>query len=202
MDIDVELLTDIKEYLKYRLTCFINYENYIHIAKYDHVINSRYCKVSRIKKRLVYLLTYTKYHYFVTFTFDNNIINKCDRTKRDLIKNTLNNFSADILYILNVDYGSQTEREHYHCIVGTNDDNDFNSYLKLTYPCFSHCQHIRLNSNDIKKVSKYINKLSNHCIKDSTKNKRIVYNFKGYDSITDINDRFYLFTKHKHKLGL
>ena len=101
MNIDLELLSDVKEYLKYRLTCFINYENYTHIEKYDRVINSRYAKVSRIKKRLVYLLTYRKYHYFVTFTFDNYYIDKCDRTKKDLIKNTLKDFSSDILYILN-----------------------------------------------------------------------------------------------------
>ena len=29
--------------------------------------------------------------------------------------------------------------------------------------------------------SKYINKLTNHCIKATTKRQRLLYNFKGYD---------------------
>lgn len=58
------------------------------------------------------------YVWFCTFTFDNYYIDKSDRTKRDLIKRVLN--SHDFIYILNIDYGKTTEREHYHCILGTN----------------------------------------------------------------------------------
>ena len=34
----------------------------------------------------------------------------------------------------------------------------------------------------IEDSSKYINKLTNHCIKATTKRQRILYNFKGYDN--------------------
>ena len=199
--IDFFLEKEVILYNQSRLKAFKNGVEFIHNDSYDHIINARYCKISRIKKRLIYLLAYRSKHYFLTFTFNDNYINKSDRTKRDLIKKCLESFSSDILYILNVDYGSKTEREHYHCIVGTNNDDNMKDFLLLNYPCFSYCQHIRLFKDDIKRVSKYINKLSNHCVKDSTKNKRIVYNFKGFD---DMNKReaFYDICKLKHKLGL
>lgn len=200
--IDYDLEEKLVSYLKSSNISFRNFQPFNHISEYDKIINARYCKVSRIKKRLVYLLSHRTFHYFITFTFDDSYINKCDRSKRDLIKDTLNSFSNDILYILNVDYGKKTEREHYHCVVGTDCSSDFSSHLKTFYPFFTHCQTIRLLSSDIKRISKYINKLTNHCCKDSTKNKRIVYNFKGYDEIDNCNDRFKLFIIQAHKLGL
>lgn len=201
MLVDYDLESRLKRYLHDSLTAFINYEHFEQDKELQAIVNARYCKVSRIRKRLVYLLGYRSFHYFVTFTFDDYYINMSDRTKRDLIKDSLNSYSKDILYILNVDYGKQTEREHYHCIVGTNTPLDLTSYLKLHYPCFTHCQRIRLHSSDIKRVSKYINKLTNHCCKVSTKNKRVVYNFKGFDDM-DKERAFYWYTKIKYKLGL
>lgn len=92
MNIDYELEYNLKKYNHDRLTSFLNYEEFNHIDKYDKILHARYCKVSRIKKRLVYLLGFTSYHYFCTFTFDSHYINKSDRTKRDLIKSCLNGF--------------------------------------------------------------------------------------------------------------
>lgn len=201
MIVDYELESRVKQYLHDSLTAFINYEDFVQDKELQSIIHKRYCKVSRIRKRLVYLLGYRQFHYFCTFTFDDSYINKSDRTKRDLIKNCLNSFSKDILYILNVDFGKQTEREHYHCVVGTNTPFDLITYLKTNYCCFSHCQRIRLNGSDIKRVSKYINKLTNHCCKDSTKNKRVVYNFRGFDDMKK-EHAFYWYTKIKYKLGL
>lgn len=200
--IDFDLNDTLVSYLKSSAKSFYNYIPFEHIPEYDKIINARYCKVSRIKKRLVYLLTHRDYLFFLTFTFDDSYINKCDRTKRDLIKDTLNVISDDVLYILNVDYGSTTEREHYHCVIGTNSTVNVSDILKHSYPCFSHCQSIRLTGSDIKKISKYINKLTNHCCKDSTRNKRIVYNFKGFDSMKDKIFARYLYFLTCHNLGL
>lgn len=156
----------------------------IELPRYvKNTLNARYMRVSRVKDRFHYLICRRKYAYFLTFTFDNNYIYKCDRTKRDLIKNCLNSID-DSLYILNIDYGDRTEREHYHCILGT-DVLLSKTFFLLTYPCFTWVEQIPLDMTQIKKVSKYINKLSNHSIKDSTKSHRIVYNFKGYDDIKD-----------------
>lgn len=156
----------------------------IDIPKYiKNFLDSRYHKVSRIKEHFIYLACRRTHVFFLTFTFDNNYIYKSNRTKKDLIKNCLNNIE-DSLYILNVDYGDSTGREHYHCILGC-DYPIPKIYFELTYPCFTWLEYIPLDMVNVKKVSKYINKLSNHATKESTGYHRVFYNFKGYNSISD-----------------
>ena len=104
------------------------------------------------------------------------------------------------LCAINVDYGKKNERGHYHCIVATNFNLDLRKYLKENYRCFTSCDRIGTSSNDIKRLSKYINKLTNHCIKNTTKNKRIVYNFVGYDKYKELGR--IMFIKDSYKLGL
>ena len=198
--VDNGLLYNIINYNKSRKNYFRNNKTlsyFISNVKYERILSARYMKVSRVKKRVVYLMARFQYVWFCTFTFDNYYINKCDRTKRDLIKNTLSLIS-DAHYILNVDYGSKTEREHYHCILGTNFDLDVNQIFQEKYSCFCSALKVRSTEDDYNRLSKYINKLSNHCIKESTKNKRIIYNFKGYDLLfPTANERFIAYTRDK-----
>ena len=201
--IDENLLNTVSSYNKRRFECYKNHIPFNENKDYERILSARYMKVARIKKRFVYLISRFKYLYFCTFTFDNKYIECCDRTQRDLIKNSLNGFDKNIKYILNVDYGSKTERLHYHSIVATNSDDDLRSYLSINYPCRSNVKSIRLGSEDFNRVVKYINKLSNHCTKDSTKNRRIVYNFKGYsDLATNLYDEFVMYTIDKDLLGI
>lgn len=178
-DYDIELLNDVIKYNQEKFNAFIHELPFEINKDYERILNARYQKAYRIRQRLVYLLTRYKYVWFCTFTFDNKYINKCDRTKRDLIKSVLN--THDFIYILNIDYGKTTEREHYHCIIGTNIDFDVNQYIQTYYPCYSLSIQCKKGSQDMKRLSKYINKLVNHCIKATTKRQRLVYNFKGYD---------------------
>lgn len=171
--LDEQLLNEIIEYNKKRK---FDKDLELNEKKYHSIVNARYNKCSRIKRRLAYLLNHRQYIWFITFTFDDEYIDKCDRTKKDLIKSCLN--TSDFMYILNVDYGSKKEREHYHCILGTNLNFDLDSILKSCYPCFVYAELCRTSDNDLKRLTKYINKLANHCIKDSTKNKRIYFSFK------------------------
>lgn len=195
-----ELLKNIIEYNKHRYYNFTQGVVETPNIEYERILKSRYNKISRIKKHLIYILSHKRYNYFLTFTFDDYYINKCDRTKRDLIKNVLSKID-DALYILNIDYGKKTEREHFHCILGTDNNLDLDSFLKEIYPCFSSCIPINKSNDDIKRLSKYVNKLSNHTCKDSTYNKRIVYNFKGFDRYPNPLNKV-LFIKACNKLGL
>lgn len=197
---DNNLLKNVIDYNKHRYYNFTQGIVEEQNIEYERILKSRYNKISRIKKHLIFLLSHRQYSYFLTFTFDDNLIKRCDRTKRDIIKSVLNSI-PDSLYILNIDYGKKTEREHYHCILGTDFDIDYNSYLKEHYPCFSCCIPIRKNKDDIARLSKYVNKLSNHTCKDSTFNKRVVYNFKGFDSFPKPFDKF-LYVKSCVKLGI
>ena len=197
---DTELLSRVIEYnhLKYMSFKEGSIDNFELVDEYEKILNARYCKVSRVKKRLLFLLTNCDYVWFITFTFDNKRIGLSTKRKRELIRSVLN--THDFLYILNVDYGKTTEREHYHCVLGTNWDMDINQFIQNAYPCFSLSIQCKKGLNDYKRLSKYINKLTNHCLKASTKKQRLVYNFKGYDAIShhnDINRRFYLKDKIK-----
>lgn len=178
---DIELLNKVIEYNKNKFDSFIYGSYFETIPEYEKILNARYHKTSRVKQRLVYLLSRYEYIWFCTFTFDDKYINKTERTKRDLIKSCLNNY--DFKYILNIDYGKQTMREHFHCIVATNYNINLDDYFKENYKCFSLSIQCKNGYNDLTRLSKYINKLVNHCIKATTNKQRIVYNFKGYDDL-------------------
>lgn len=188
-DYDIEFLTKVIEYNHEKYLSFREGVYLEPIKEYEKVLKARYQKCSRIKRRFVYLLTRSDYVWFCTFTFDNYYIDKSDRTKRDLIKSVID--THDFKFILNIDYGKKTEREHYHCIIGTSIDFDVNQFIQDKYPC--HCLAIQCKKgiNDFKRLSKYINKLTNHCIKATTKRQRMLYNFKGYDLFETRNGTFF-----------
>ncbi len=179
-DYDIQFLSQIIEYNHQRYLAYKEGIYFEENAEFEKVLNARYCKVSRIKRRLVYLLSRCDHIWFCTFTFSDKYINKTDRTKRDLIKSVIN--THDFKYMLNIDYGKKTEREHYHCVLGTDINFNVNQYFQSHYPC--HCLAIQCKKgrDDFTRLSKYINKLTNHCIKATTKRQRIVYNFKGYEN--------------------
>lgn len=185
--IDYDLFSSLIEYNKYRKKCFDNFEQPIINKDLERLLNARYSKVSRIKKRFLYLLIHSKNVYFCTFTFDNAHIDCSDRTKKDYIKHSLFKFDDKCLIIMNRDFGKNTDREHYHVILGTNNDDDI--LKNLYYPFRFNVERVRIDKYSFKKLSKYINKLSNHCIKDSTNRSRIYYNFKGFKFFTAIDYR-------------
>lgn len=190
---DVDFLSNVIKYNHDRYIAFKNGEYFEENKEYEKVLSARYMKVSRIKRRLIYLLSRYDYIWFCTFTFDNYYINKSDRTKRDLIKNVIS--THDFAYMLNIDYGKTTEREHYHCVIGTNWDFNVNQYIQSNYPCFSCSIQCKKGREDFTRLSKYINKLTNHCIKATTKRQRMLYNFKGYDTWTALNghDKWFMY---------
>lgn len=183
IDYNIDLLNQVIQYNKDRYISFINDLPFQKNIEFERILNARVQKVGRIRKRLLFLLLRYKYIWFCTFTFDNNFINKCERTKRDLIKKSLN--THDFKYILNIDYGKQTQRQHFHCVLATNLDMDVNQFFQSSYPCFSLSIQCKKGKNDLQRLTKYIDKLVNHCIKSTTNRQRLVYNFKGYDTIPE-----------------
>lgn len=194
--IDEDLLLNLKIYNKNRKIS--NNLFFKKNQKYENILTARYHKVSRIKQDLVYLICRHSFIWFCTFTYDNYYINCCERTKKDLIKKVLNH--EDFKYLMNKDYGSKTEREHYHVILATNYNVDIHLFLKEHYPCFSSAQRVNTTLNDVKRLSKYINKLTNHCIKDSTCNSRLYKNFKSYPFCKTKDDLFIQYTLERSAL--
>ena len=179
IDYNINLLSDLIAYNKKRFYAFKNDLPFERDHNFEKLLNARIQKVGRIKKRLLYLLIRYKYIWFCSFTFDNNYINKSERTKRDLIKKYIG--THDFQYILNIDYGKQTMRQHFHCILASNIDMDVNQYFQSHYPCHSLSIQCKKGIDDLTRLTKYIDKLVNHCIKATTNRQRLVYNFKGYD---------------------
>ena len=180
IDYNEQLLNDLIEYNKKRYFAFKEQIPFEYNPTYEKLLNARIQKVGRIKKRLLYLLLRYKYIWFCTFTFSDKYINKSERTKRDLIKSVLN--THDFKYILNIDYGKNTQRQHFHCILATDIDMDVNQYFQNFYDGgFSLSIQCKKGIDDLSRLTKYIDKLVNHCIKATTRRQRLVYNFKGYD---------------------
>ena len=128
MDKDIELLKQVINYNKMRYFFNNNGIYYEPNLEFERILKARYNKISRIHKRFIYLLTRYDYIWFCTFTFDNHYIETTQRTKRDLIKSVIN--THDFKYMLNIDYGKQTEREHYHCVLATNIDFNVNQFIQ------------------------------------------------------------------------
>ena len=181
VDYNESLLNNLIEYNKKRYFAFKEQIPFEYNPTFEKLLNARIQKVGRIKKRLLYLLLRYKYIWFCTFTFSDKYINKSERTKRDLIKSVLN--THDFKYILNIDYGKQTQRQHFHCILATDIDMDVNQYFQNFYDGgYSLSIQCKKGLEDLTRLTKYIDKLVNHCIKATTRRQRLVYNFKGYDS--------------------
>lgn len=181
---DKEILTQLIAYNKQRRYAFNNSLTFEKNSDFEKMLNSRSHKVNRIKRRVLYLFNRYNYIWFCTFTINNDFINKSERTKRDYIKQYLN--THDFKYILNVDFGkSNTERQHYHCILATNINMDVNQYfqdrLNTSYG-WTKSLLCRRSSDSLSKVAKYIDKLSLHCVKATTENRRLFANFKAYES--------------------
>ena len=184
MRMNNNLLFDVIEYNKKRKIAFKNGEILEKNIEFERILSARYMKVSRLKKKIIYLMARHKYIYFCTFTFDDYYIKRSERTQKDLIKSSLYSFDSKIKFVLNVDYGKKNERLHYHGIIATDVSSDLREHLKIFYPCMSSCDSVPILSDDIKRLSKYINKLTNHALKDSTKSRRLLSNFLGYQRLS------------------
>lgn len=181
IDYNEKLLNELICYNRNRFLAFRNHLPFEYNKDYEKLLNARIQKVGRIKKRLLYLLLRYDYVWFCTFTFSDKYINKSERTKRDIIKQLLN--AHDFKYILNIDYGKTTQRQHFHCILATNIDMDVNQFFQSFYKGgYSLSIPCKKGVDDLTRLTKYIDKLVNHCIKATTQKQRIVYNFKGYDT--------------------
>lgn len=103
--------------------------------------------------------------YFLTLTFEDNFINLKDNTKRRYVTDYLKSISN--IYIANQDFGSKTNREHYHAIILA-DSIDIN--WKYGFQCNLKCY-----GNKDNKLGIYVAKLSNHAIKNTNKRSVMIY---------------------------
>lgn len=114
---------------------------------------------------------------FLTLTFEDKVLqNTSNSTRRTYIRRYLKDVLKVPFGVANKDFGDKEknseskEREHYHAIIES-EDIDLS-----TYPYgFIYAERIKDISNPLL-LAKYVNKLTNHAYKDSTKGRdRLIY---------------------------
>ena len=104
---------------------------------------------------------------FATLTFTDSVLqNTSPETRRRYVTRYLKSQQAQ--YVANIDYGGKNGREHYHAVVQGRIDPLAWSYGAL------NVKKVRDTSKPIK-LAKYVNKLSNHAIKETCKRNAIIY---------------------------
>ncbi len=119
----------------------------------------------RLRKKIVKM--FSKPCLFLTLTFDNHYLDSTsDATKRTYVSRILNQFKVP--YIANVDYGKKNNRLHYHAIIQID---------RVNHRCWPYgainFEKIRILNS--KALSKYLDKLTNHAIKETCKGNRLIY---------------------------
>lgn len=146
---------------------FMNLHNKSDIEEASRVNDSTYKKKKRLLEKMEYLLN-SGTCLFCTFTFTDDVLESTsDDTRRQYVRKFLKSYSS--IYIANIDYGSTTEREHYHAVI-LNDHIDYDAW---PYG-FSYIEKVR-RTNSKERLSEYITKLGLHAIKDSCKSNRVIY---------------------------
>lgn len=128
-------------------------------------------RTKRLKERIKQLLLNGDC-LFITLTFNDKTLAKTSyQERRVAITRYLKSFNA--CYVANVDYGKLNHREHYHAILQCS-CIDFTAWRK-----YGNINAERVRNRDINidktKLAKYIAKLSNHAIKETTKRSSLIY---------------------------
>lgn len=139
------------------------------LYKEGHKINkASYERRNRLEKRISKWLN--EYNcIFLTLTFTDKTLKATTiETRRRYVTRALKQMSDK--YIANIDYGTKNEREHYHAIVVADKVNHkiWSDYGAINF------ERIKQSSDSVK-LAKYVVKLTNHAIKESTQQNRVIY---------------------------
>lgn len=124
-------------------------------------------RVKRLKQRITYMLENGSCQ-FLTLTFTDDVLAKTSEdTRRQYVRRFLSSFSNE--FVANIDFGKENGREHYHALIMTD------KRIKYTDWKCGNCDGQRVYNNNTTAMAKYISKLTNHAIKETTKQCRIIY---------------------------
>lgn len=159
----------------------------LEIAESVKVNNASYKRTLRLKDRIEHMLNKDNC-IFLTLTFRDDVLNSTSvETRKKYIQRFLKENCVD--YIANIDYGRKNEREHYHAVVIANDnkiDGSLYSYGAINFERVHAFENEETYENSSKRLSKYVNKLTNHAIKDTVKQNRIIYS-RNTKQLSDID---------------
>lgn len=132
--------------------------------------NAFYARLKRLRVRVLGMIIDSTPLYFVTLTFNDSVLESTSyETRRDYVKRFCRAQGGS--YIANVDYGAQNGREHFHAVISS----DIIVQSTWTQYGFIHVQLCNTDLDDVQRVSKYTAKLSNHAVKETCKQSKIIY---------------------------
>ena len=138
------------------------------IKEAHKVNNASYKRRNRLAMRITLMMLLGDC-IFLTLTFKDDILNNTSReTRRRYVTRFLK--SQSDWYVANIDYGSLNHREHYHAVIKCDKvDNTAWSYGAIDF------ERVRVSDNSSKRLAKYVCKLTNHAIKETTKRNYCIY---------------------------
>lgn len=124
--------------------------------------NSNYHRVKRLTDRITEYLQ-MGVCVWLTLTFNESALsNTNNKQRRRYVREYLK--SQSDYYVANIDYGKTTEREHYHALLVCNRVD----MSKWTHG-FAYTERIKNHVKTSVKLAKYVSKLTNHAVKETTK---------------------------------
>jgi len=147
-------------------------KNAVQIKECERLRNNRTRQVKKIEEHIFYWLKRDSYDiFFGTFTFNDDALQLKFKTRKQNVIKTLTNCTD---YIVNIDYGAQTEREHYHSLIalekGSYTEREEDGHTKIdlldSYKLgYYGVEKVRKETSDAKRLRRYITKLILHSVK-------------------------------------
>lgn len=134
------------------------------------VADANYHQTRRLRKRIEHMIKSSPDCVFLTLTFTDDVLAKTSpETRRQYVSRWLKANSTE--YVGNIDFGGKNGREHYHAICDKHVSPKTWKYGNLDV------KPVRYNpdSKSSVKLAKYVAKLTNHAIKETTKRCALIY---------------------------
>lgn len=161
-------------------------------AEAEKINLARYKRVGRLKKRIKSILLEGN-AVFLTLTFRDDVLSSTSpQTRRQYVRKYLITQSNN--YVANIDFGAKNGREHYHAVVSGDCDLSLwnekcgfalaesvarRTNSKKIPKRYAHLNgealKAKLQEDNEKALSKYVAKLTNHAIKETTKRSVCIY---------------------------
>lgn len=131
------------------------------------LLESDYRKSKKIKDK-IHELVKSGHAIFLTLTFTDDVLLKTSRlTRRKYVARYLKQQSD--IYVANIDFSPEKDREHYHAVVCSRCDLSAWSYG------FAYAEQVRAHDGNSERVARYVAKLTNHALKVKQLNNRLIY---------------------------
>lgn len=138
-------------------------DNYLDCS--NRLLESKYRKYIRAREHIAHII-YNGGSVFITLTFTDEVLKKTSAsTRRKYVARYLKEQCSS--YVANIDYSPDKFREHYHGLVSNRVDMS-----KWKYG-FVFVEQVRTHDNDMKRISRYITKLTSHAFKVNS--TRLIY---------------------------